>query len=183
MAINFSKLFGRAVEPEAALDAPDTSAAHDRYANMEVSHLEQPAPAAEGIMVWNGEPVSHGTLNVQAESSQEPDYLSADDNLRSSAPPRGLLPFSEQGSLVRGEPGAHATLGEAGEGPSTLLDLSHGDAAAAEGNDIPMSLNFENVVGVGDHGAGGHEGAVDGHHGGFDHGHHGLADHHIDFDL
>ncbi|MGB4863890.1 MAG: hypothetical protein WBO97_15660 [Tepidiformaceae bacterium] len=229
MAINFSKLFGRAAEPEVALGGPDTAAAHDRYANMEVSYREQPAPA-EGVLVWNGEPVSQGTLNVHSDSPQHPEPLGFDrgylppdgvhaaqepevapdhglaetadlragmqvdqkmgmpdfsshDNLRSSAPPPGLLPYAEQSPLFHADQASHTTPGEAGEGASTLLDFSHGDATAAADNGLPVSLNFGSVEVIGDHAAGGHEAGLDGHHGALDHGHHGLADHHIDFDL
>ncbi len=72
MALNLSKLFGRgggtssAVQPttdnpETALGGPDTAQAHDKFANLEVSHIDGQTPT-EGIMVWNGEAVSHAAV-------------------------------------------------------------------------------------------------------------------------
>ncbi len=117
----------------------------------------------EGIMVWNGEPVSHAAAGGD-RGFQAPSYEVEDPE-----------------SFVGG--GGAPVAGDADhEGPSSLLNFSHDGAPEASAVDS-RTLNFEHNV-IGEDGVDHHDAVHDVHHdANFDHGHHGLADHHIDIDL
>ena len=157
--------------------------------------IRSPQAGADGIMVWNGEPVSHAATGAPTDTSQlergghtQPEDISVTKELFSHTGPGGDRGFQapsyevEDSESFVGSGGAPVA-GDAGhEGPSTLLNFIHDGAPEASGVES-MTLNFEHNV-IGEDGVDHHDAVHDVHHdANFDHGHHGLADHHIDVDL